>query len=393
MGYVDDTMCMDKDNVGTTFSCKIIENTLDELSLEAHKDKTKHVICGNKEWVEEMTKKLENNPAEIQNFRVKVEKSEKYLGVKIVSGEICDIINANIKFKSSKSYQAATAIRQRVRDIRMERVGALQASALLLRSVIVPILTYATECWLHTTDKQYHEMEMIMAQAMSIVLSIPKNSCYEAMLLEIQGYHLEQWMDCLKLCYFSKKIHVKKSGILYNIIKKDIAREDLTGFVGDVKKLCAKYKLPDVTLLPLRTRYIKSACKDLSRRRCMMATLTNKKVPSLLSPDQIDYNHYNLGVMEARAITVMRTGNLIFKNWAHYKFSKKHMGDDRCMVPTCRERDTLNHVMKCEYYDTKFTQIHGNVKDWAEYLVALNNERIKKFGQPLISCEGWTNTR
>ena len=125
----------------------------------------------------------------------------------------------------------------------------------------------------------------------------------------------------------------------------------------------------------------------------MMATLTNKKVPSLLSPDQIDYNHYNLGVMEARAITVMRTGNLIFKNWAHYKFSKKHMGDDRCMVPTCRERDTLNHVMKCEYYDTKFTQIHGNVKDWAEYLVALNNERIKKFGQPLISCEGWTNTR
>ena len=96
------------------------------------------------------------------------------------------------------------------------------------------------------------------------------------------------------------------------------------------------------------------------------------------------------GVMEARAITVMRTGNLIFKNWAPYKMKKKHMGDMLCLVPACQERDTLEHVMNCEFYSTKFNQTHGNVKDWAEYLVALNNERIDKFEQPLILCEGWT---
>ena len=121
-----------------------------------------------------------------------------------------------------------------------------------------------------------------------------------------------------------------------------------------------------------------------------MATLSNKKVPNLYSLDTVDHDHYTYGVMEARAITVMRTGNLIFKNWAPWKMKKQHMGDLLCLVPACRERDTLEHVMNCEFYNTKFVQIHGNVRDWAEYLVALNNERIDRFDQPLISCDGWT---
>ena len=48
MGYVDDTMCIDSDAIGVIFSCMIIEETLEELALEAHKDKTKNVICGDK---------------------------------------------------------------------------------------------------------------------------------------------------------------------------------------------------------------------------------------------------------------------------------------------------------------------------------------------------------
>ena len=53
-----------------------------------------------------MMKKLEYKPAKIQGFRVKIEKEEKYLGVKIVSGDIKEIIDANIRFKASKSHQS-----------------------------------------------------------------------------------------------------------------------------------------------------------------------------------------------------------------------------------------------------------------------------------------------
>ena len=121
-------------------------------------------------------------------------------------------------------------------------------------------------------------------------------------------------------------------------------------------------------------------------------TLSLKKVPPMFSVDKVWTDHYSYPIMEARAITVMRTGNLVFKNWAPHKFSKKHMGDLLCMVPVCQEKDTLEHVMECPFYTTKFVDKEGGIKDWATYLVALNRERIAKFGQPMILCEGWSTT-
>ena len=389
-GYVDDTMCMDSDNIGVIFSSKIIEETLEELSLEAHPEKTKNIVCGEKTWVEDMTRRLREKPAEIQGFRVKVDTSEKYLGVKIVSGDVSDIIEANIKFKASKSYQAATTIRQQVRDPRVERVGALQAASQMIRSITIPIITYGTECWLEVSEAQYWEMEKLLAEAISRVISIPKNSNYESMIMELSCTHIEQWMDCLKLCYFSKKLHKKKEGKLYRVLREDIIQGGNNGFIADLRNLSKKYKIPDVTLLPLTNKYIKSACKDLSRRRCMLTTLGLKKVPPMFSIEKILTDHYSLPVIEARAITVMRTGNLVFKNWAPHKMLKKHMGDKLCLVPACQEKDSLEHVMRCEFYSARFVEKEGLTKDWATYLVALNHERIEKFSQPMILCEGWS---
>ena len=123
-----------------------------------------------------------------------------------------------------------------------------------------------------------------------------------------------------------------------------------------------------------------------------MTTLSLKKVPPMYSAEKVWTEHYEFPVMEARAITVMRTGNLVFKNWAPHKFSKKNMGDLLCMVPACQEKDTLEHVMNCVFYTTKFVEKDGPIRDWATYLVALNRERIQKFGQPLILCDGWSTT-
>ena len=70
--------------------------------------------------------------------------------------------------------------------------------------------------------------------------------------------------------------------------------------------------------------------------------------------------------------------------------NKKHMGDLKCLFPPCQEPDSLKHVMSCEYYESKFIDLEGPIRDWATYLVKLNNERIKKFSQPLICTDGWT---
>ena len=101
-------------------------------------------------------------------------------------------------------------------------------------------------------------------------------------------------------------------------------------------------------------------------------------------------DHYDLPLFEARAITTLRTGNLIFKNWCPWKLTIKHMQDKLCMFPACQEPDSLKHVLECDFYTTKFEEKEGPTLDWAKYLVKLHDERVEKFGQPLISCEGWS---
>ena len=84
----------------------------------------------------------------------------------------------------------------------------------------------------------------------------------------------------------------------------------------------------------------------------------------MLTIDKVWNDHYDLPFMEARAITCLRTGNLIFKNWASWKFDVKYMGDNKCLFKPCQEPDTLAHVMECDYYVTRFVDTNqGPTKD------------------------------
>ena len=389
-GYVDDTATADDNVHGVKFSCKIVEETFEELSLEAHPAKTVHVICGDQRWRQEMITKMEAEPSYIQGFKVKIASDDKYLGLKIVSGSVSDIINANIKMKAGKVYQAATEVRQEIRDPRIETVGSLKAGALLIQSRVIPILTYGCESWLKVSKEQYSAMEDILKEAIRRILSLPPSTVYDSLLLEISNYHVETWMDALKIKYFMKKIHIKKRGKLYRALRHDIINDNLNGFIGDIRDLCKKYKIPDVTLTPLTPEYISNKCKEMSRKRSMLVTLSLKKIPPMLILSSKIFNdHYTYNKFDARAITALRTGNLIFKNWCPWMIRKKHAGDPYCLFQPCMEKDSLDHVLNCQYYTTKFIEKEGPTRDWANYLVKLDQERVEKFGQPLISCEGW----
>ena len=259
----------------------------------------------------------------------------------------------------------------------------------MIQAKIIPILTYGTESWLNVSKDQYKAMENILKEAISRILSLPGNTPYEAMLLEVTNFHVEAWMDFMKINYFMKKLHVKKSGKLYRILREDILNNNESGFIGDLRNICKKYEIPDITTMEVHEDYIRERCRFTSLRWSQEATMKLKKVPPFLVISKIWNHHYTFPMLEARAITTMRTGNLIFKNWCPNKIRPKYMGDMKCLYPPCQEPDTLKHVMSCEYYSTKFKDTGESIKDWAKYLVQLNDERIKEFKQPLICTDGW----
>ena len=390
MVFVNNTATVDTNEVGAMFSGRLIQETFEEMSLQTHHSKTVQIVCGHEDWVSDMKKRMNDLPTQIQDYKVKVTDSEKYLGLKVVSGTVPDIIDANIRLKASKVHQVTTDIRREVRDPRMEYVGSLKASALLLQSKIVPILTYATESWLRISQTQYRAMEEIMAESITRIISLPSSTPYDALLLEMSNYHVEVWLDSMKIKYFMKKLHVKRRGKLYRTLRQEIITNDESGFIGDVRDLCKKYNLPDVTMHYVTPEFVNQACREFSRKRSMLATLSLKKIPPMLIPGKIYNHHYTFDFMEARAITTLRTGNLIFKNWCPYKFPAKYSGDRKCLYNPCQEEDSLAHVLECPFYKTKFIEKDGPSRDWALYIVSLHQERMKEFRQPLISCEGWS---
>ena len=209
-----------------------------------------------------MKVKMEKFPTHIQDFKVKVTDSEKYLGLKVVSGSVADIIDANIRLKASKVHQVTTDIRREVRDPRMEYVGSLKASALLLQSKVVPILTYATESWLRISQPQYRAMEEIMAESITRIISLPSSTPYDALLLEMSNYHVEVWIDSMKIKYFLRKLHVKRRGKLYRTLRQEILDKDESGFIGDVRDLCRKYHLPDITMYYVTPEFVNQQALD-----------------------------------------------------------------------------------------------------------------------------------
>ena len=389
-GFVDDTATADFNETGSKISCNIITDTFNELSLRAHPTKTVQVVCGTERYIQEKENLLKTSPAKVQNFKVKTVKKEKYLGMTISSGTTSDIIDTNIKEKAGKIYVTATEIRKLVREPQIERKGALKTAALMIQSQILPKLLYSTIAWINMNKDQYKAMEDILKESIVRILSLPDKTPYDALLLEIGNYHVENWLDCLRIKYFMKKMHRKGYGRLYRVLRDEIYYKIKGGIVDDIKKLCDKYDLPNVILQPISEDYISEKCKENSRMKSRENINKLRKIPKMLTLYEETTEHHTFPMLEARAITAWRTGTLVFKNWCPYRFRLKYQGDRKCLYPPCQGDDTLDHVMEeCEFYSTKYKMKTGSIKDWAEYLVKLNTERMKEFKQPLILLDGW----
>ena len=115
-----------------------------------------------------------------------------------------------------------------------------------------------------------------------------------------------------------------------------------------------------------------------------------KSVPIIVNTRKVLHQHHMFNTMEARAITCFNTGNLVFKDWNPHKFTGKHAGDRWCLFSVCEGRDSYYHVrFECKLYTTKYRDTGDPVKDNADFLVKLDQERIKRWKLPLIVVSGY----
>ena len=96
-----------------------------------------------------------------------------------------------------------------------------------------------------------------------------------------------------------------------------------------------------------------------------------------------DKAYFSWPKTKSRSLLFWRIGALRLKTqWKIYN-TKRRLGTD-CVMPLCNGVDNIEHIKKCPWYDTKWSDKVVTDSDFANYLVKINRERLNKVKMPIL---------
>ena len=386
-GFIDDAALYSNTATGAKTNGNIYTNILDEMALEAHPTKTVQVIIGDKDAVQKLADEITNNPTIVQGHLVQTAPFERYLGQIVPQGGRRQYIEHNLADKMQKVLMVSTQIRNVLKMPVMARFGKILAQKTLLVSQIIPVITYGSQSWLSLTKSHCAQLEQILKKALEVILSLPPNTTYESMLHQMGIYHITNVIHALKLKYFQNKLHVKKRGVLFDILRYEYCHGIKTGFSSEIKQLCDLYNLPDINVQYVQTEQITNACKEASMKLQWTVINAARHLPmSVTNFTTIKSRPYfKLDTMKSRALLAFYTGNLILRRNKSFQMKEKHQNSKLCLFfPNCNEVENWSHFVECRMYKTRYIDLGYDELSLATFLVSRNAERIAQFGENLF---------
>ena len=205
-------------------SIDIIETFQTLKRLQFHEDKSKKSVLNRKN-----DEKLKVNGIEIERVP-----NHKYLGKIVEEGnKEKEEIKERIKQARGKSNECLSIINNS--KLRKKRIDV---GLKLLKTEIIPVLTFGAETWSKLTEKEKHEIENIQTQYLAKVLRVPVTTPKCALLSEMDLMKIEHIANLRKLEYFveisnrdEEKLEVK--------IKTLMERKEMSYIkeINDLKKM------------------------------------------------------------------------------------------------------------------------------------------------------------
>ena len=150
------------------------------------------------------SKKLKDNPVEIQGNKIGVVEMDKYLGFKISSKGVEDSIRKTIDDRRKKAWSRLFTMKRLLRHPVIQKNGFLRSGIILFKAAIVPILMYSDDCWFGMSKNMINDLESIYRKLLYRFFDIPMKTKYEAVLIELGLMKAENIMASHKLCYINK---------------------------------------------------------------------------------------------------------------------------------------------------------------------------------------------
>ena len=393
-GFVDDVILIAMLAVAARACALLYSDALSELAMSAHPVKSVQILAGKPEWVQSFKQEMEKEPCKLQGFEVKQAEAEKYLGMYFISATYKETIDYNLRKKHGVIQATASEIRNICEMPLIKRYGKTAAQKLLIQSQIVPQCLYGTQAYIMMEDEQYAALENSFKEAITTVMSVPKNTFYAA-LLKVNGLmYIEHFVDMVKLKMFNYKLNIKSSGRLVRVIREEIRTGRKGGLAEDLTNLSKKYNISDICSGLVAPEVIRTACRQASYRRQWREHLQVRHVPMMDTADKVRYTWHEMPNNIARGLLLKELGLLITKDSQPHKFLERNMRspkDRECLFyPLCHERDTYRHLLsgECPYYSTRLKVTDDPVMDEGIFIDKMSKERARLFMQPLVTFGG-----
>ena len=375
--FVDDLSKVAKDEVELAENGIVIDETLNELRLEAHPEKSGILVFGRNR--EKLKEKIRARPTVVQGFEMQFKESEVYLGMTFDQKGASESITKTIEARKFKCYTKAGELAKKIEDDRLQALGWLAVTKQLYNSIIVPTLTYGCAAFIGMTKQHLASLESIQKNCLTMMLGISTKANYRGLCYVLGILPVVEIIRKLQVSFVNDLIHIKGSGMCKEVLFKDEEAGGIKGLLGKVREHCQYFQIPDVTVEFVHPITIKKAVIKKVMNVLWLENINNPAMPWLKRKVDLSSPSYEQeSKLLAKLALCYEIGSLNLKKSRKHEYLKSQ-GSLDCLVPGCCQQDSLQHIIDCYGYSEKPVK-GGNYEDWYQFLVRIEGERVKKFG-------------
>ena len=374
--YVDDMATMPANEKGLKEASSLIGKALEDISLQSHPEKTEVIISGRNKRAAAMRENLVQRPAMMQGHPVKVAESGMYLGMKVSQEGHKDTIDLTVRHRVAKAWGRVAEIKSNINDVRMSRMGWLRAGILLIRSVIIPSVSYSGDVWLamnRVTEKYLIDEYKSM---MYVILDIPTHTKWTSVLADLNLPNIMSIIDKLRINFLNHTLWGRGDIKLKEMLLEEHKLNPNNSLVSNVDRICAKYGIPNVSMMQLDRFIIKRKIKLGDEIDIWIDNIKSPVTQNVgLERVRLSTNFFRLSKRESQALIAFHAGAFKLKtSWGRY-----HEVQD-CLVPLCGGRDELEHIKRCQFYKAKWDdKFEEDCLSLSKYLVEVDRERRRRW--------------
>ena len=272
-----------------------------------------------------------------------------------------------------------------LRDTRVQQVGWLDAARALYQSTILPTLTYSAPAWIRMSKKQIAKVEATQKQCLYELLELLPTAKYSAVLLEVGLPRVAHFMNQLKVNYVSELLFNKERSQTVQVLREEERLFPGSGLLAEVRELCVRYGLPDVTEVAVSTDMVRETITWEAMYELWVECRASSKIPLHLNYEKRRQHYFNKSKVEAKIMFSYYVGELNLRT-NRRKESERKFGGVSCLYGICCGDDSIPHIMGCFGYSTK-PPSDLSEENFGRYLMDIHRERVKRWDAPLIHMD------